>query len=231
MKNLIKKIKIVKKIGQFCSVPIDLFYPPTCGICGKFDSNFLCTKCKKLLESQEKFVIEKNYSWNENFENLLYIFQYEGMIRNIILEYKFGDKSYLYKTIVNFLLKNEKFFEILKSYDTIVPVPISRKRHKERGYNQSLLIAQEISRRLSIKLEKDCLYKKKNIVPQSTLKKEDRQQNIQGAYVLRNIEKLKDRKIILLDDIYTTGSTVNECCRILQQAHPNKIDVLTIAKD
>lgn len=49
--------------------------------------------------------------------------------------------------------------------------------------------------------------------------------------MLRNIEKLKDRKIILLDDIYTTGSTVNECCRILQQAHPNKIDVLTIAKD
>lgn len=153
------------------------------------------------------------------------------MIRKIILNYKFNDKSYLYKTLVNFLLKNEKFFPILKSYDTIIPVPISQKRRKQRGYNQSELIAKEIAKRLSIDYNNKCLFKTKNIIEQSKLNKEERQSNIQGVYELHNKKLLKDKKILLIDDIYTTGSTVNECSRIIKQAQPKKIDVFTIAKD
>lgn len=153
------------------------------------------------------------------------------MIRKIILNYKFNEKAYLYKTIVNFLLKNEKFFPIIKSYDTILPVPISRKRRRERGYNQSELIAREIAKSLGIDYTKECLFKIKNIVEQSKLNKEERQANIQGIYELRKPEELKDKKLLLVDDIYTTGSTVNECCKILSQAQPKKIGVLTIAKD
>lgn len=76
------------------------------------------------------------------------------MIRKIIIDYKFNDKSYLDKTIVNFLLKNKKFFEKLKSYDTIIPVPINKIRKKERGYNQSYLIAKEISNQTGTALNK-----------------------------------------------------------------------------
>ena len=63
----------------------------------------------------------------------MYIFKYEGQIRKIILDYKFNDKPYIYLTFVNFLLKNEKIFENVKSYDTIIPVPISKKRLNMRG--------------------------------------------------------------------------------------------------
>ena len=66
---------------------------------------------------------------------------------------------------------------------------------------------------------------------QSKLKKEERQKNIQNVYELKNKQILKNKKILLIDDIYTTGSTVNECCKILRQAEPKSIDVLTIAKD
>lgn len=125
---------------------ICLIYPPTCGICGKLNPNFLCSNCQKQLEADSKFEIEKIENSTRNFQNHIYFFQYEGMIREIILNYKFNSQSYLYRTIVNFLLKNEKFFEFLKSYDTIIPVPISRKRQKERGYNQSYLIAKEIAK-------------------------------------------------------------------------------------
>ena len=134
-------------------------------------------------------------------------------------------------TIVNFLLKDKKFFQILKSYDTIIPVPISKKRRNERGYNQSELIAREIAKRTQIPYQNQCLFKTKNIVEQSKLKKEERQKNIQGVYELHNSQILENKKILLVDDIYTTGSTVNECCRILRQANPKKIDVFTIAKD
>ena len=153
------------------------------------------------------------------------------MIRKIIINYKFNSKSYLYKTIVNFLLKNRKFFQILKSYDTIIPVPISKKRRKERGYNQSELIASEISKNIEISYVNQCLFKTKNIVEQSKLGKEERLKNIQGAYQLYKPEIIKNKKILLVDDIYTTGSTVNECSKILNQAKPKKIGVLTIAKD
>ncbi len=153
------------------------------------------------------------------------------MIRKTILNYKFNDKPYIYKTIVNFLLKNEKLFEILKSYDTIIPVPISTKRYKERGYNQSYLIAKEIAKKLQMQCNNNSLVKTKNIIEQSKLNKEDRQENIQGAYKLHNKKTLQNKKILLIDDIYTTGSTVKECSKVLMQAKPEKIGVFTIAKD
>ena len=73
--------------------------------------------------------------------------------------------------------------------------------------------------------------KTKNIIEQSKLNKEERQKNIQGVYQLQKWERLTNKRILLVDDIYTTGSTVNECSRILKLAQPTKIDVLTIAKD
>ena len=130
---------------------LNLIYPPKCGICGKLNQKFLCRKCEIKLEAQSEFKIDK---YQDNyFEEYSYIFRYQGMIRKIIINYKFNDKSYLYKTIVNFLLKNEKFFENFKSYDTIIPVPISKKRKRERGYNQSYLIAKEIAKHTNLTLE------------------------------------------------------------------------------
>ena len=241
-------------VKNFYDRILDLVYPPVCGICGKFNQDFLCKKCQKMLEAEAKFEIDRVDNQEYFFENHLYIFQYEGIIRKLILNYKFNEKSYLYKTFVNFLLKNEKFFKILKSYDTIIPVPVSAKRMKERGYNQSELIADDIVKQITkisskhildgilnaqknniqkIKYEcvTDCLIKNKNIIEQSKLNKEQRQKNIQGVYILKNKEKLINKKILLIDDIYTTGSTTNECCKILQEGKPKKIDVFTVAKD
>ena len=207
-----------------------------CGICGKFSPNYLCQKCYLLLKKQAKFIIEKKQEDENYFENHLYIFQYQGIIRRAILNYKFKEESYLYLTFVNFLLKNDFFFENFKSYDTIIPVPISKKRKKERGYNQSLLIAKELVKQVNkekktLSLCVDALEKIKNIVPQSTLDKENRLQNVQGVYQLKNKEQLIGKKILLIDDIYTTGSTVRECAKVLQQVDVEKIDVFTIAKD
>ena len=219
-------------VKNFYDLILDLVYPPVCGICGKFNQDFLCKKCQKMLEAEAKFKIDKVDNQEYFFENHLYIFKYEGIIRKLILNYKFNEKSFLYKTFVNFLIKNEKFFKILKSYDTIIPIPISSKRMNERGYNQSELIADDIVKQITeCECITDCLIKNKNIIEQSKLNKEQRQKNIQGVYILKNNEKLINKKILLIDDIYTTGSTANECCKVLQKAKPKKIDVFTIAKD
>ena len=207
--------------------------------------DFLCNKCKKQLEKQSEFKIETNKNSNNYYQEHLYIFKYQGTIRNIILNYKFSDKSYLYKTIVKFIFQNKQFINNLKSYEIIIPVPISKKRYKERGYNQSELIAKELTKKLAtaeiqtnkketikkIQFNNTSLIKTKNIIEQSKLNKDERIENIQGVYKLCNREILYNKKILLVDDIYTTGSTANECCKKLSEAKPEKIGVLTIAKD
>ena len=137
----------------------------------------------------------------------------------------------MYKMFVNFFTKNKKFNDFIKNYDIIIPVPISSKRNRERGYNQSTLIARELSKKTGLQLVKNALYKNKNIIEQSKLSREERVKNIQGVYSIKNNDVLENKKILLIDDIFTTGSTVNECCKVLLTAKPSEITVVTIAKD
>lgn len=117
------------------------------------------------------------------------------------------------------------------SYDIIIPVPIHKKRYKERGYNQSELLASEIAKTLNISIEKRVLIKNVNNTPQSKLSKIERKNNANGVYKIINAQKIKNKKIIIIDDIYTTGSTANECSKLLKQAGASEIAVFTIAKD
>ena len=230
--------KFDKTMRQIRTVPnvskiLNLIYPQICGMCGKINKNSLCKKCEIELKKQVENQIINNGEeiQDKYFNELMYIFKYEGQIRKLILDYKFNEKSYLYLTFVNFLLKNKKIFENIKNYDTIIPVPISKKRKKTRGYNQSLLIARKIAELTDLELMNNCLVKTKNIIEQSKLNKEDRIQNIQGVYELKSKQLIENKNILLIDDIYTTGSTVNECSKILKQGNPKKIGILVLAKD
>ena len=211
---------------------LDIIFPPVCGVCGRINKNSLCKKCEIQLKKQEVFGTD-NYKedLDKYFDEHLYIFMYGGIIRSLMLDYKFNDNSHLYKTFSNFLLKNEKFVENIKRYDIIVPVPLSKKRKMERGYNQSELIAREISNSVNVFFDSYCLRKTKNTTAQSTLDKQDRLINAEGAYEVRNPKKLSQKRVLIFDDIYTTGSTVNECSKIIKQVGAKSIGVLTIAKD
>lgn len=213
---------------------LDIFYPQVCGICGKTNAISLCNKCKIKLEKEFNPQVD-DYRQNEekNFCEHYYFFKYENLIREQILAFKFQEKPYIYKTIANFLKNKQKNLENLKKYDIMIIVPISKMRKKERGYNQSELLACEISKIIEVPIASNILYKNKNTVPQSTLNKYQREENAKLAYDLCNIQKIVNKKILIFDDIYTTGSTVNECARMLKQKEidKSKIGVLTIAKD
>ena len=213
---------------------LDLIYPQVCGICGKLNKKSLCNKCKTKLEKEFNFQID-NYEEDisKKFIEHNYFFKYENTIRSQILALKFQEKPYVYKTITYFLKNMQKSFENLKKYDIIIVVPISRQRRKDRGYNQCELIARQISKILKIPIAQNVLYKIKNTVPQSSLNKQQREENAKGVYKMKNISILQNKKILIIDDIYTTGNTVNECANILMQngVEKNNIGVLTIAKD
>ena len=213
---------------------LDMIYPQICSICGKLSPESICNKCKAKLENEFEFKTD-NYSLEESkkFIEHHYFFKYENIIRNQILSLKFQQKPYNYKTIACFLEKKQKSFEKLKKYDIIIVVPISKQRKKERGYNQSELIAKEISKIIQIKILKNKIVKIKNTEPQSTLNTKQREESVKSAYMAKNVEKIKNKKILIFDDIYTTGNTVNECAKMLIESGIDKknIGVLTIAKD
>ena len=135
------------------------------------------------------------------------------------------------------LLKNKKLCQFIKSYDIILSVPLHKKRLKERGYNQSQLIARELVKEYNLHNNKKMIYyndviiKTKNIKPQSTKNLKDRIQDVIGIYEIKNKEKIIGKNIIIFDDIYTTGSTANECKKILLEAGANNVGILALAKD
>ena len=208
---------------------LNLIYPPVCGLCEKICNEYLCKKCEIKINKYKINSIRRVK--DKYFDELICVFKYEDIIRDTLIKYKFHNKAYLYKIFSKIIIKNKKICGFLKNYDIIIPVPISKKRKIQRGYNQSYLIAREIARYMNIKYKNKCLIKQKDTIEQSKLNKNERKTNIQDAYRVIKKEKLFNKNVILLDDIYTTGSTVNECAKMLKKAGANRIGVLAIAKD
>lgn len=219
----------MQKVLCFINYAINLIYPNVCGICDKICKDDLCKKCEIKLNNISKFKID-TYK-NKNFKRHIYLFKYEGIIKERLINFKFHQNAYIYKSFVNFLIKNKKICRFLKSYDIIIPVPIHYNRKVTRGYNQSALITKNIAIKLQIDYDEKVLLKRVNNKPQSTKNKQERKNNVIGVYYIKNEEKIFNKKVLLVDDIYTTGSTANECAKILKIAGARIVDVFTIAKD
>lgn len=200
-----------------------------CAFCGQINEKNICRECLNKIEKYEKAGIQK-YT-NKNFDLHIYLFRYEEPIREKIIEYKFKNKPYYYKTFAKILINNKKIYDILKSYDIITSVPLSKTRKKERGYNQTELIAKELSKNIKTLKYISLLEKVKNTVPQRTLNKEQRLKNLENAYKLKQKTSIENKKIIIFDDVFTTGTTANECAKTIKTIGKNKISILTIAKD
>lgn len=220
-----------------CHIIESILFPPDCLLCGKAEQNYLCASCYCEIKKEAIFKIEDKIEKEIFFDKHLYAFFYQGKIKTLLTQFKFQDKSYLYLLFAKILIKNKKLCGFLEKYDIIMPVPIHKKRKVQRGYNQCELICTELVRLMrenkigTIQLEKNCLQKIKNNLPQSSLNKKERVENVKQAYHIIHPDNIKGKKIILLDDIYTTGSTVNACAKLLKEKGAKTILVVTIAKD
>lgn len=193
----------------------------------------MCTDCGKQIE---KITLNKLERCNIDAEivEFMYIFKYDGIVRNLIINYKFNDCAYLYKTFAKIILDNKKICDFIKYYDIIIPVPIHRKRKLLRGYNQTELIAKALAKTLeNVTYNTKALIKTKNNSKQSTLSRLERERNVLNAYEFneREADKIYNKKILIFDDIYTTGNTIKECAKIINKFNPKSIGIVTIAKD
>ncbi|MBE9532136.1 MAG: ComF family protein [Proteobacteria bacterium] len=121
---------------------------------------------------------------------------------------------------------------VLKEFidmDLIVPVPLHRRRLRHRGFNQSLILARLAAKRLNAELDYTSFKRTKLTKPQTELKGKDRRQNVRGAFEVKREAAFKAKKVLLVDDVYTTGATVTECARVLKKAGA-EVSVLTLAR-
>ncbi|MBR2743764.1 MAG: ComF family protein [Clostridia bacterium] len=211
---------------------LNFIFPPVCGYCKKISNSYLCESC---LEIVNKLRVDGNLFFdNKNFGSHFWIFEYKDEIRDRVIEYKFQDQSYLYRFFVEIIKNDEVVTQYINKFDFIVPVPLHKKRLRKRGYNQTALIAKAIGKsNINVEFCDKLLIKNKYTEPQSLLDKEQREKNVIETFIVNNkldTKRFAGKSILIFDDVYTTGSTANECARVLKQTGCSNIGVLTIAK-
>ena len=118
----------------------------------------------------------------------------------------------------------------IRDYSLIMPVPLHPKRLRERGFNQSVVLAREVSMRFHIPLDFMTLRRHVYTAPQISLGKKERESNVHGVFSVTDSAKVTGQKIIIVDDVYTSGSTVKECARVLTKNRADRVAVLTLAR-
>lgn len=186
-----------------------------------------CMKCGKQLKGQEEYCSDCSVS-NHQFDSGRSLLVYKGAVKKSVYRFKYkGRKEYAraYAALVESQMQT--FFEQVKP-DALVPVPLHRTRRRMRGYNQSELLARHIGRRMGVPVRTKLVVRSRNTVPQKNLDLSGRQNNLKKAFKLyRNDVKLNT--IIIIDDIYTTGSTVDALAAVLRRAGVKKIYFLTLS--
>ena len=203
-----------------------LLFPPKCLLCGKVlgrDELDLCKTCRIHGPEHPDSKIKHPY-----LDSWLAMWYYEGDVRHSLLRYKFYGKRGFAKGYGR-LLAMRLLREREGQYDLITWVPISRLRKLKRGYDQVELLARAIGRELGAEPVR-CLRKCRHNPPQSGIKgKAERRANVLGVYEPVEPENFRGRRVLLLDDILTTGATMGECARVLLTAGATQIHAAAIA--
>lgn len=230
-------LRVLRKI-------ISIFFPENCRLCGSITSEkkYLCPSCT----SQICFISEphctvcgipfqgethshpcarclKNapeFSWHRSRT------VYSDQVAHLVHGLKYGAKLDVLNLLGDWLMHYQY---LLEGSDFLIPVPLSIDRLRGRTYNQSLELARNLSRRMGIPVLAQGLQKNKVTPPQTTLARAERLQNLKGAFIWTGNQNLEGKKVVLIDDICTTGSTLSECARTLQLQNPREVGALTIA--
>lgn len=187
-----------------------------------------CDKCGKYLEEGVGICKDCNQKPPE-FDIARAVGPYEDQYRIAIKVFKFMGRKHLGVKMGHMMaevIKNEPRFSPI---DIIVPVPISKGSLKQRGFNQTEVLGKQIGKDLKIKMATNILERVKETPSQRELSREERERNLLFAFAVKPKKKIVGQNILLVDDVYTTGSTSRECARVLLKAGANRVSVITWA--
>ena len=207
---------------------IDLLFPPKCVFCQRIMPNgksYACSKCQNELPvttGNDVFIK------GEFFNIGVAPFFYKDNVRESVLRFKFNGLDVYSEAYGSYM--SDCISEYVEIPDTITWVPVSKQRKRERGYDQAYLLAESVSRRLGIPVV-STLKKTVHNTAQSSIKdKEARKANVLGVYEISDPEAVVGKKVLLIDDVFTTGATVSECSRMLLTAGAENVSCAVFAR-
>ncbi len=222
--------------GSFFDPLMDFCFPPHCLLCGVRLVNRkiqVCDECDKQLVRLEHPCADHNNldipkDQEIHFELVLSAFYYQGDLRHLVHLFKYwgetGLADYWSKQLLPIIQSNDQ------KWDFMIPVPLHPRRQKMRGYNQSELIAKSLSESSGIPLLKKGLKRSLHTTAQARKDRQERMNGLTGAFSVSNPLEISDKSILLVDDVVTTGSTVNECAFTLRQNGAKRVDIVSIAR-
>jgi len=229
--------RLTQPVGMLC----DLFFPRQCVGCGKLGS-FLCSDCCRGLprivtpfcpkcgrpESSGN-LCHSCWGWQSNVEGIRSPFRFEGVVRKSIYALKYHNLKAISPTLCQLLVE---YFEANPlPVHVLVPVPLHPRRLRERGYNQSGLLACGLGKLVGLPVSEDCLTRSKDSQPQArTVSAEDRRSNVVEAFYCRD-RMLEGKQVVLVDDVCTSGATLDACAMALKHAGAVSVWGLTLARE
>ena len=199
---------------------------PLCTLCGQpfLDTggdDHLCGNC---LVRKPNFVQARAWACYPRDEGE------DHPLREVVQRFKYGRKVSLGKPLGRLMAMACRAFFQQCAFDVIIPVPLHPQRLRWRGFNQSVILAREVSRSWGLPVDPLILLRSKETPPQTQLSEEERRKNVRRAFALNPAKPVEGRKVLLVDDVYTSGATVNECSRTLIQGGVEEVHVLTLAR-
>lgn len=226
-----------------------LLYPPSCTICSSAvgKDEYLCAECESKVtrivapfceKCSEPFdgAITTTFACANCAHRRLYFeaavsaYRARGIVRHVILNFKYGRQIHLRQLVARWLMAafdDRRLRE--QQFDAIVPVPLHPAKQRERGFNQAELLAEWLSDRLSLPLSR-ALERTRYTTTQTAFDRAERMQNLRGAFRLRKKANVRKLRVLLIDDVLTTGSTLSECARVLRQAGASCVHAATAAR-
>jgi len=199
-----------------CEEDIQWLLPPCCPRCGrpfpKGSTSHLCSDC---LQGKLYYDRGRAAVW------------YQGVFASAIQRFKYQGEINLAGPLAWFWNKiNMEDF----SFEAIIPVPLHPARLRERGFNQALLLGRVLGKSQGKPVLPKVLRRIRNTIPQVQLDHSEREKNVRGAFAVRKQREIMDKNLLLIDDVLTTGATVNECARVLKKSGAGEITILTLAR-
>ncbi|HEY6547519.1 MAG TPA: ComF family protein [Vicinamibacteria bacterium] len=155
---------------------------------------------------------------------------YEGSLRILVHELKYRGRRRVAERLAEELLQAPRVRDILAGEVVLVPVPLHPRRRRDRGFNQSELIARALGTRTGAAVCPGALVRRKDTAPQSELSAAERRRNVAGAFAVRQRARVAGRVVVLVDDVWTTGATALACARILREAGAVAVRLLSVAR-
>lgn len=216
---------------------LGFFYPKYCLLCLR-KGPYICNRCKRLLHyytgpccpvckgvlRSQKYYIHKICKKRSNLDGLFPLIHYDHRAKLILSEAKYKYVRDVLLEIADML--RPLYANLLFKIDYLVPVPLSKERTNYRGYNQSEILAKAISWKY-----KKVLLRTRDTKSQVSSNRKERRANLKNAFLVDMKFKVPGKNIVLIDDVYTTGSTLEECAKVLKEAGASKIFAIVWAKD